>query len=197
MQIMKIYTGTGDQGETGLFGGQRVKKNIPQVEAYGTIDELNAHLGSARGCLIRVGREKNARIHQELAEELRVIQNELFILGAELATRRGYESRLKMELISSEQSHRLEGWIDAHEEKLSPLTQFILPSSGLAGSALHIARAICRRAERRVLSLEQVREENIIYLNRLSDYLFTLARRADKEAELEETAFQPVQLKSS
>lgn len=188
---MKIYTGTGDRGETGLFGGQRVKKHDPQVEAYGTVDELNAHLGQARGHLLQAQKDYPKGAHQQLASELQTIQNELFVLGAELGCKKGFEERLKMPLINASHSRRLEGWIDAHEEHIAPLTQFILPSAGLSGASLQIARAVCRRAERRVLSLENIREDLLVYLNRLSDYLFTLARRADAEEGVEETPFSP------
>lgn len=188
---MKIYTGTGDHGETGLFGGQRVKKQAPQVEAYGTIDELNAHLGLARAHLKQAALLHPQAAYPQLGAELQTIQNELFVLGAELGCKKGFEERLKMPLINAAHSRRLEGWIDAHEEHLTPLREFILPSAGLAGGSLQVARAVCRRAERRVLSLSDIREDLLVYLNRLSDYLFTLARRADAEEGLKETPFQP------
>jgi cob(I)alamin adenosyltransferase len=169
---MKIYTRTGDDGTTGLFGGARVKKDSIRVEAYGTCDETNAAIGRARVAL------KGTPIDDVLAR----IQEDLFTLGAELATVPGKEASLKMTLISAEDCTRLEKEIDAAEEGLPPLKTFVLPGGTPDAADLHVARCIARRAERQLITLaetEPVRNECVIYLNRLSDLLFTLARRAN------------------
>ena len=173
---MKIYTRTGDDGTTGLFGGGRVRKDAIRVEAYGTVDETNAAIGRARVSL--TGAPMGTPIDQVLSR----IQEDLFTLGAELATVSGKEATLKMTLISAEDGARLEGEIDAAEEGLPPLKTFVLPGGSAAAADLHLARCVARRAERHLITLaesEPVRTECIIYLNRLSDLLFTLARRAN------------------
>lgn len=169
---MKIYTRTGDDGTTGLFGGARVKKDSIRVEAYGTVDETNATLGRARVHL--AGTPMDAVLGR--------IQEDLFTLGAELATVAGKEASLKMTLIAAEDGARLEKEIDAAEEGLPPLKTFVLPGGSPAAAELHVARCVARRAERQLITLgesEPVRSECVIYLNRLSDLLFTLARRAN------------------
>ncbi|MGI9471829.1 MAG: cob(I)yrinic acid a,c-diamide adenosyltransferase [Rubripirellula sp.] len=169
---MKIYTRTGDTGSTGLFGGPRVAKDDDRIEAYGTVDELNAAIGTAR----------SADLGELVDGQLDQVQHALFSIGAELATPDPDDH--SMRIISAEHIERMEGWIDAHEKNLAPLKQFILPA-GVSGSThLHLARAICRRAERRVVTLVRrhetsVSEELIIYLNRLSDLLFVLTRVAN------------------
>lgn len=167
---MKIYTRTGDQGETGLFGGARVKKNDVRVEAYGTVDELNASLGVARA----------AKLPPELADALLAMQENLFTLGAELACQPGHEEKLKMRLVGAPEIDALEALIDEHETALTPLKTFVLPAGSPAAAALHYARTVARRAERCCLGLESLRSEALIYLNRLSDTLFVLARRANQ-----------------
>lgn len=174
---MKIYTRTGDQGETGLFGGARVAKNDPRVEAYGTLDELNAQLGFARALTPP----------QELESLLERLQADLFTLGAEVACTPGKTEQLSMPLLGEEDVTELEAAIDLHEAALPPLRTFILPSGSPAGAALHVARTVCRRAERAVLSVSDARPLVLIYLNRLSDLLFVLARRASHLAETRET----------
>lgn len=172
---MRIYTRTGDSGETGLVGGSRVPKDGARIEAVGAVDELNAHLGAARASLD----------DGELDALLARVQNELFDLGAELATppsrpARGVRSqppRVTAELVAA-----LEADVDRLEADLQPLRQFILPGGTLGASALHVARAVCRRAERRVVTLarvEQTSTEAVRYLNRLSDLLFVMARTAN------------------
>ena len=170
---MKIYTRTGDAGDTGLFGGPRVSKAEPRVEAYGTIDELNAVLGQARatdpgGPLDRV---------------LEVMQHQLFSVGAELAT--PDPEKCSVRVIDVSHIERLEQWIDHYDQTLEPLRQFILPAGSTLSAALHVARAICRRAERRVVTLGQqpgvdLSRELLVYLNRLGDLLFVLAREANR-----------------
>jgi cob(I)alamin adenosyltransferase len=164
---VKIYTRTGDQGETGLLGGVRVKKHDARIEAYGTVDELNAVLGIVRAT------HPTQRVDQILEH----VQNELFIVGAELATPAAKEVHTG----TIEEAHiaRLEEMIDLCETELAPLKNFILPGGCPAASQLHLARTVARRAERRVVELsesETVSPKIIMYLNRLSDLLFVLAR---------------------
>lgn len=170
---MKIYTRTGDRGETGLFGGMRVRKDDLRVEAYGTIDELNAVLGIARA----------AMESDSLDEALNRMQNELFVLGAEVACAPGKTQSLKMKLIDQDEVTALETLIDENEAALPPLKTFILPAGSKGGATLHLARTVARRAERRCLGLDDLRPMVIIYLNRLSDCLFVLARRANQLAK--------------
>jgi cob(I)alamin adenosyltransferase len=170
---MKIYTKTGDAGETGLFGGTRVSKASARVSAYGDVDELNSAIGVAR--LHRLDDERDAL--------LGAIQNELFDLGAELAARPGKESSVPR--IGEEEIERLERAIDRVDEEVGPLASFILPGGSPGAAYLHLARTVCRRAERSVVALaaaEQVRPEVLRYLNRLSDLLFVLARLANARA---------------
>lgn len=170
---MKIYTKTGDQGDTGLFGGPRVAKNDARIEAYGTVDELNSVLGVARAADLPSGIDK-------LIER---IQNELFSLGAQLAT--PDPAAHQTALVGPTQISALETAIDQYEAGLEPLKQFILPGGTTAAAHLHLARTVCRRAERRLVTLVQTSPQPIagdlvIYLNRLSDLLFVLARAANR-----------------
>jgi cob(I)alamin adenosyltransferase len=170
---MKIYTKTGDAGETGLFGGPRVRKDHPRIEAYGAVDELNALLGLARA----------DELPEELDSLLAEIQNLLFDVGAELAS--PDPARMGTESIGARQVHRLEAAIDLYEARLDPLKAFILPGGTRGAAGLHLARTVCRRAERRVISLaalECVSDKLIVFLNRLSDLLFVLAREANRQA---------------
>src|SRR5450432_2332613 len=166
---MKIYTRTGDAGETGLFGGTRVGKDDPRVEAYGTVDELNSCLGTARALGV------SAKTDAELLR----MQSDLFTLGAELACVPGKEDKLSLTLVGEPDILRLEGWIDEAEAPLSELKNFVLPGGSPSAAELHRARTVCRRAERRTLTAGRssaIRGEVVIYLNRLSDLLFVLAR---------------------
>jgi cob(I)alamin adenosyltransferase len=172
---MKIYTKTGDLGETGLFRGPRVSKDSPRIEAYGTVDELNAFVGFAR-C---------EPLPAEIDRSLARIQSELFDVGAELATPE--PGRHGIAVISSAQIAELERAIDHYEETLPRLKQFILPSGTRGTVALHVARTVCRRAERRVVALadaagEKISSDLIVYLNRLGDLLFVLARATNAAA---------------
>lgn len=178
---MKIYTRTGDTGETGLFGGARVKKNHLRVEVYGTIDEVNALLGVARA----------SNLPAELERPLELMQADLFVIGAELACDPDKLEKLPTDLISSAESTALERLIDETEAHLPQLKNFVLPAGSPAGAALHHARTVARRAERRLLDLEEVRPEVLIYLNRLSDCLFVLARRANQLGAAPETPWMP------
>ncbi len=177
---MKIYTRTGDSGTTGLFGGARVDKDAERVEAYGSVDELNACLGVA-SALAGPG---------ELARSLEGIQSDLFTLGAELGCVPGREDKLGMRLVGAEDATRLEGLIDAAESQLEPLKNFILPGGSPLAASLHVARTVCRRAERRIITARRsapVRDEIVHYLNRLSDLLFVLAREANHHAGVRDT----------
>lgn len=170
---MRIYTKTGDDGTTGLFGGTRVDKDSLRVEAYGTVDELNSELGSARA----------EALPPELDQLLARIQEDLFCVGAELACTPGKESTLPSPKVGAGEIERLEQAIDESEASLPPLKNFVLPGGSRAAIALHLARTVCRRAERRVLSAGHeapVRREVLVYLNRLGDLLFVLARRANQ-----------------
>jgi cob(I)alamin adenosyltransferase len=176
---MKIYTRTGDDGTTGLFGGSRRSKADLRVEAYGTVDEANAAIGVARA----------AGLSAEADAILAIAQSELFTLGAELGCTPGTEAKLKMALIDGPAAERLERAIDATEEGLAPLKTFVLPAGTAAAAALHMARCVVRRAERRVVAIGSeapVRKEVVVYLNRLSDLLFTLARRANQLGGVED-----------
>ena len=174
---MKIYTKTGDTGETGLFGGGRVAKDDIRVEAYGDVDELNAVLGMAR-CI-----EMMPRIDEVLVP----IQRDLFAIGALLATpdREKMAMHLEKARIDEGRIAELERAIDDGEQELEPLRAFIIPGGTPKAAALHVARTVCRRAERHVVRLQHEVELPplaVIYLNRLSDLLFTLARLANRRA---------------
>lgn len=172
---MKIYTKTGDRGETGLFGGARVSKASLRVSAYGDVDELNSVLG------VVIAHTSDA----ERSERLRQIQSDLFVLGAELAKNPDKQVDLGLPLLTEADVQRLEQHIDELDAQLSPLKTFILPGGSIAAAFLHVARTTCRRAERAVVLLarsETVRDELVRYLNRLSDLLFTLARAANANA---------------
>jgi len=174
---VKIYTKTGDSGDTGLFGGGRVPKDDPRVEAYGDVDELNAVLGLAR----------SAELMPRIDEVLVPIQRDLFSIGALLATpdRDKMEQHLTKARISDERIAELEREIDACDKELEPLKAFILPGGTQKAAALHVARTVCRRAERRVIHLQrevEIPQIVVVYLNRLSDLLFTLARLANARA---------------
>jgi cob(I)alamin adenosyltransferase len=180
----KLYTRTGDQGETALFGGRRVPKDDPRVEAYGSVDELNSTLGVAVSFL----RQKR------IAAALQSIQNELFNIGAELASESGPKAdRGRMFIDPERKIAGLERLIDEHDAKVPPLRTFVLPSGTRAGALLHLARGVCRRAERAVVRLsrqEDVNPQLIVYLNRLSDLLFVLARYVNKAARKPETPWR-------
>lgn len=170
---MKIYTKTGDAGETGLFGGARIGKDSARVWVYGEIDELNSVIGLAR--LEPIDDERDALLAR--------IQSSLFALGAELAAKPGKD--VGIDRVDDEDVEQLERAIDAAEEELSPLKTFVLPGGSPTAARLHLARTVCRRAERRAVSLmrdEELRSVVIRYLNRLSDLLFVLARLANHRA---------------
>jgi cob(I)alamin adenosyltransferase len=180
---MKLYTKTGDDGTTGLFGGGRVPKASARVEAYGTVDETNATIGVARA----------TRLDPAIDAVLAGVQEDLFTLGAELACVPGRESKLSMALIGEADIARLERAIDDAETINPPLRSFVLPGGSPQAAALHLARTVSRRAERAVLAMDDApaRRDVVVYLNRLSDLLFALARRANVAAGVPDVPWQP------
>ncbi|MFZ5481532.1 MAG: cob(I)yrinic acid a,c-diamide adenosyltransferase [Myxococcota bacterium] len=182
MRITRVYTRTGDKGQTSLVGGQRVPKDHPRIESYGTVDELNAILGIVRVFNKQSGTAPEARAHVDAM--LHRVQNDLFNVGSDLATRA--EDRWEgMYRVGADDVKRLEGWIDRLNEEVGPLEEFILPGGGLVGAHLHQARTVCRRAERTCVALMEAEPETgdgaMRYLNRLSDYLFVLGRWVAKQ----------------
>jgi len=172
---VKIYTRTGDQGDTGLLDGTRVPKADPRVEAYGDVDELNALLGVALA----------AGLDPDIADWIVAIQRDLLALGGRLADPSGrIAGRVVKATLGAQDVERLEAWIDQLETELPPLHRFVLPGGCPAGAALHVARTVCRRAERRMVALgpEAVAPELLAYVNRLSDLLFVAARVISRRA---------------
>jgi len=179
----KIYTRTGDRGDTSLFGGQRVPKDALRIEAYGTVDELNSVLG------IVLADSRDPEIIRVLTQ----IQTQLFAVGADLATPRSVE-RKNVRRFEPKDSHPLERTIDSLERLLKPLRSFILPGGSSIAARLQFARTVCRRAERCVVRLsrhEDIGEGMMMYLNRLSDLLFVLARYANLKANIPEVKWKP------
>lgn len=175
---MKIYTKKGDEGTTSLLGGTRVSKNDLRIEAYGTVDELNSYLGLLS--------DQEAAADQ--IELIRVIQDRLFVIGSQLANDPA-RSHFKVPTLEAGDVEMLEKSIDEMEKLLSPLTNFVLPGGHQANSLAHVARCICRRAERRVVELNDrapVDPLNLRYLNRLSDWLFVLSRHVSRITESQE-----------
>jgi cob(I)alamin adenosyltransferase len=171
---LKIYTRGGDGGETSFFGGERVAKSHPRVAAYGDVDELNAALGLAQAL----------GAHPRIRERIEEIQRALFGIGGEIATPNARARERLRGLVDDALVAALEESIDSMEEDLAPLRTFILPGGGPGGAALHVARTVCRRAERSVVALaaaSEVRPEVLRYLNRLSDWLFVAARWVNHE----------------
>jgi cob(I)alamin adenosyltransferase len=176
---VKIYTRTGDNGQTGLFDGRRVSKVDLRVDAYGEIDELNAAIGVALA----------SGVGPDMAAMLETIERDLFAVGGRLADQNHrVAERVQKMAVGGAETSRLEQWIDRLEEELPPLRRFILPGGSPAGAALHLARTICRRAERRVVALgtDEVESELLAYVNRLSDFLFVAARTVNRRAGMTE-----------
>jgi cob(I)alamin adenosyltransferase len=171
---LKIYTKTGDRGETGLIGGRRVRKDDPAVAAYGDVDELNCAVGAASALLAHEARDLKAGLTR--------VQEELFVAGAILAGQKAS--------VPAAAAARLEAEIDAMTAELPELKNFILPGGSPAGAALHLARAVCRRAERAVVALKSPPADVVLYLNRLSDHLFTAARWVNKLEGAAETPWR-------
>jgi cob(I)alamin adenosyltransferase len=190
VRINKVYTRTGDRGETALVGGKRVPKDSARIDAYGTIDELNSVVG-----LARVFNEESlgaGEAHRFLDEVLCRIQDELFDVGSELATPPEF-FQVGMYRVGEAEVQRLEKWIDRCQEDLEPLTSFVLPGGGRVGAYLHQCRTVCRRAEREILRLSRTEEINdrvIKYINRLSDLFFVLSRWIAKQTGEQEYLWQ-------
>lgn len=179
---MKIYTKTGDKGDTSLFGGKRVPKDALRIETYGTVDELNSIIGVCR----------SMNTVQEVDAVFEEIQNDLFVLGADLATPLD-DGKKDVKRIAAADITRLERHIDTIESGLAPLKNFILPGGSRTASMVHFARTVCRRGERLVVHLdreEHVGEQPVIYLNRLSDLLFVTARWINALSNTPETTWQ-------
>jgi cob(I)alamin adenosyltransferase len=196
IRINRVYTRTGDKGDTGLVGGHRVGKDDLRIECYGTVDELNAAVGLARLHTQAQAPDADADIRRQLAELdaiLERVQNELFNLGSQLATR-AEDLRPTQPVIKEHHVSRLEHEIDHFNEHLPELRSFVLPGGGSLGAYLHLCRTICRRAERLTVSLsrrEAVPPTAIEYLNRLSDALFVFARHAARVTGSAEILWQP------
>jgi cob(I)alamin adenosyltransferase len=177
---VKIYTRTGDSGETSLLGGRRVPKSDPRVAAYGDVDELNAWLGFVRSSLR----------DPQLEPMLEHLQRDLFAVGARLADpAHRIAERVAKAAVGDDDVQRVESWIDQLDGDLPPLRRFILAGGSAAGAGLHVARTVCRRAERAIVALgpEAVEPEVIVFVNRVSDLLFVMARAANHRAGLPET----------
>ncbi len=180
---IKIYTKTGDDGTTGLIGGSRVKKYDSRLEAYGTVDELNAAIGVLR----------SAELPESVAEILNQIQNKLFNIGSLLASDDKGAAFTANLAITEENIKVLEDAIDEYQNQLPELTHFILPGGNFASAHCHVARTVCRRAERRILEFAEhskVQPEIIIYINRLSDFFFVLSRKLAFDGGIEEIAWK-------
>jgi len=180
---MKIYTKTGDKGKTSLFGGDRVSKDTYRIEAYGSIDELNSHIGVIRAL----------QPPAEVDRMLERIQHQLFVLGADLATPRTRKG-IKVDRIQERHVEFLEHSIDRLDAELPALTGFILPAGSRTASELHVARTVCRRAERRIVQLAKksdIGTTPVVYINRLSDFLFVAARSVNRMERREEVRWDP------
>ncbi len=183
-RLTKIYTKTGDEGMTGLGGGRRVAKDSPRVRAYGTVDELNSAIGVA----LALG------LTDRLTSELATIQNELFDLGSDLCWPEDDERRARIPTVQPKHVRRLEKLIDELNDVVGPLTNFLLPGGAPGAAQLHLARTVCRRAEREAITLsheEPIGELVLPYLNRLSDALFVMARFENHERGVAEPLWQP------
>jgi cob(I)alamin adenosyltransferase len=190
VRITRVYTRTGDKGDTALVGGKRVPKDSLRIEAYGTIDELNSIVGLARA--FNAEKLSQGEAHRYLDAVLAKIQDELFDLGSELATpeEAAYEGMYR---IGENEVKRIEETIDHCQKDLAPLKSFVLPGGGKVGSFLHQCRTVCRRAEREILRLsrgEEMSDWPLKYVNRLSDLFFVLARWAAKQTGEEEVLWQ-------
>ncbi|HEY3402562.1 MAG TPA: cob(I)yrinic acid a,c-diamide adenosyltransferase [Ohtaekwangia sp.] len=180
---MKIYTRTGDQGTTALFGGKRISKAELRIDTYGTVDELNSWVGLVR----------DQDVNQKRKDTLVQIQNDLFVIGSILATEPGNE-KVKIPALEEDGILFLENEIDVMDAELPPMKFFVLPGGHVSISTCHVTRTVCRRAERLVISLHEQEPINTIvirYLNRLSDYLFVLSRKVALELGVEETPWKP------
>jgi len=190
MRITKVYTRNGDKGGTSLVGGVKVRKDDLRIESYGTVDELSATVGISRAELARASFEDG--VAERLDAQLATIQHDLFNLGADLATRKA-DRWEGMRLVEAGDTERLEHEIDAMNEDLVPLADFILPGGGPVGATLHLARTVCRRAERITVALaerEDLGDQAVPFLNRLSDWLFVASRWIALQAGEREVLWQ-------
>lgn len=186
---MKLYTRTGDDGTTALFGGQRVSKDHPRVAAYGTVDELNACLGLAAAAC-----DADNALHAEFLTIFAELQSRLFDIGADLATPEGDKHEAKVMRITDEHVREVEKWIDAMEQGNAAMKSFVLPGGSELAARLHLARTVCRRAERMMITLghnEPVSDGAAVYVNRVSDLLFAMARRANADTNVPDVPWVP------
>jgi len=184
---MKIYTKSGDRGQTSLFGGQKVEKSDLRIEAYGNVDELNSLIGTILADLVVLVRVEPRLGVKPLIAKLTRVQNELFVLGSDLAT--PLNIRIKIPRVVKSFTNRLEKEIDAWQKNLPELKKFILPGGSKVGAKLHLARSTTRRTERSIVRLgsqEKINERDLIYINRLSDWLFVAARYVNKVEKVKE-----------
>ena len=191
---MKLYTRSGDDGTTGLFSGQRVSKDHPRVEAYGTVDELNAAIGLAAAACV-----PKDDLHARLLEIFSPLQSRLFDIGADLATPPGAKHEAKVLRITDEHVREVEAWIDDIDADNEPMKTFIMPGGTELAARLHLARTVCRRAERAMVSLthsEPVGDGSITYINRVSDLLFAMARRVNRQAGVADVPWVPARQQS-
>ena len=189
--MSKLYTRSGDDGSTGLFGGGRVPKNHRRVEAYGTVDELNAAIGWS---IAGVDGSSRSGVFDRFGSILTALQSRLFDIGADLATPEDSKQQAKIHRIDEAQISEIERWIDEIDGGNAPMKHFVLPGGTELAARLHIARTICRRAERAMVGLYQAEPMNpqtIIYINRISDLLFAMARRANKESGVADVPWIP------
>ncbi len=192
--MVKIYTRTGDEGETSLFSGARVSKNHAYIEAIGAVDEVNSFIGCSIAHFPKEASLKGAK------EQLIIIQHAMFDVGAALATPRTSSNSKKLEKtrFDREETDLLEKWIDEMEKDLPKLSHFILPGGHPAGAMLHVARSMCRRAERAIIPMHQagdVSDNVLVYLNRLSDYLFVASRYLNHILHVPETQWEQHKIK--
>jgi len=181
-RLTRIYTRTGDDGSTGLGGGQRIGKDSPRIETFGTIDELNSCIGLALA----------AGVGDEIRDPLRAIQNELFHLGSDLCFLEEDKGRVTIPVIEARHTEALEKLIDRLTERLGPVENFILPGGTESAARLHLARCVCRRAERLAIALsrsERIGPHVITYLNRLSDALFVMARHENRRVGIDDVCW--------
>ena len=188
---MKLYTRTGDDGTTGLFSGARVSKDHPRIEAYGTVDEQNAVLG-----LVLCACDRSHAFEGRLHAVVSAMQSRLFDIGADLATPEGAKQQARIHRIDDADVAEAEGWIDEFDGPNPPLRTFIMPAGTELSARLHVARTVCRRAERAIISLgsiEPVGDPLLRYMNRLSDLFFAMARRANHERGHADVPWTPKQ----
>jgi cob(I)alamin adenosyltransferase len=186
---MKLYPRTGDDGMTGLFSGARVRKNHPRIEAYGSVDELNSALG-----LVAAACDPGRPFERRLAEVVATIQSRLFDIGADLATPEGARQQARIHRADAADVSEAEGWIDEIDGGNPPIRAFVMPGGTELAARLHVARTVARRAERAIVTLmatEPVGEHVLVYVNRLSDLFFAMARRANHERGVADVPWTP------